>query len=38
MDAVISFKFGRKSYAFINLFVEVGVYHFAVTLFAAIKS
>jgi hypothetical protein len=29
MDAVISFKFGRRIYAFLNPFVEVGVYHFA---------
>jgi hypothetical protein len=30
MDAVISFKFGRKkNLAFLNPFVEVGVYHFA---------
>jgi hypothetical protein len=26
-----------KIYAFLNPFVEVGVYHFALTLFAAIK-
>jgi hypothetical protein len=29
MDAVISFKLEGEIYAFLNPFVEVGVYHFA---------
>jgi hypothetical protein len=33
MDAVISLNLEGKSYAFINPFVEVGVYHFAVDTF-----